>query len=347
MGKINLLTYEQVLNVLPNTKYLLLGNGFSISCDDIFSYTNLYSYAKEHGLTEHVQKVFSHLGTNNFEGVLKLLDDSKWISKHYKLKPAKGSKFSIAKDLASVKKALLSAVAQTHLPYPASVDDERKNKCAKFLEPYKVVFTTNYDLLLYWVSNHALADLKQQDGFRAPIDDPDAPYLVFTEHLGQDKGILFIHGALHLYFEGGEVRKHSWVRSGKTIIDLVKEGLAKNQYPHFVAEGKAHKKLEQIHRSDYMSYCLGKLGRIQSPLVIYGLALNENDYHIANTIAENKDIEKIYIGLYEKPEHASNKAIFRAVEVMQARRTLATKKDRYPKALNVEYYDSKTALIWD
>lgn len=347
MEKINILTYEQVLSALPNTKYLLLGNGFSIACDKIFSYTNLYSYAKEHGLTEHVQKVFTHLGTSNFEGVLRLLEDSKWVSKHYKLTSARGTKFSIAKDLASVKKALLSAVAKTHLPYPASVEDERKNRCAQFLAPYEVVFTTNYDLLLYWISIHSLAQLKQQDCFRAPIDDPDAKYLVFTEHLGQEKGILFIHGALHLYFEGGEVRKHSWVRTGTTIIELVKEGLEKNQYPHFIAEGKAKKKLEQIHRSDYMSYCLAKLGRIKSPLVIYGLALNENDYHIANAIAENKGIDKIYVGLYEKPEHSSNKAIFRAVDVMQDRRKLATKNDRYSKELSVEYYDSKTASIWD
>ncbi len=347
MDASKLLTYQQVLENLPATKHLLLGNGFSIACDEVFSYTNLFDYAKENGLTEHVTKVFGYLGTNNFEGVLRLLEDAKWVSKYYKLKPRAKYRFSIAKDLASVKRALLNAVAKTHLPYPASISDERKNKCAEFFAPYHTIFTTNYDLLLYWVSNHALETLKQQDGFRASIDDPSAEYLVFSEHLGPDKGILFIHGALHLYVEEGEVRKHSWVRSGTTIIELVKKGLEKGQYPHFVAEGKAQKKLQQIQKSDYMSYCLGKLGRVTSPLVIYGLAFNENDYHIAHVLAENKVLEKIYIGLFQKPEHPANKPIYKAVKEIQARRALATKGLRRPKALQIEYFDSKTVSVWD
>jgi len=35
-----LLKYEEVLERLPATKHLLLGNGFSIGCDKIFSYPN-------------------------------------------------------------------------------------------------------------------------------------------------------------------------------------------------------------------------------------------------------------------------------------------------------------------
>ena len=341
------MTYKQVLDENPDRKYLLLGNGFSIACAKIFSYANLFSYARENGLTEHVLKVFDYLGTNNFEGVLRLLEDTKWIAQHYKLKPQKKEKFSMSGDLTSVKRALLNAVAKTHLPHPASISDTRMNKCVEFFSPYQAIFTTNYDLLLYWVSNHALDSLKQQDGFRASIDDPSAKYLVFSEHLGDDKGILFIHGALHLYVEAGEVRKHSWLRSGESIIELVKKGLAEGQYPHFVAEGKMHKKLQQIQKSDYMSYCLGKLGRISSPLVVYGLALNENDYHIANVIAENKNLEKVYIGLFEEPGHSTNKSIYSAVNEMRNRRVLSSKGSKRMKELKVEYFDSKTVFVWD
>jgi len=341
------MTYQRVLDEISGRKYLLLGNGFSVACDGIFSYTNLFGYARENGLTEHVLKVFDYLGTNNFEGVLRLLEDGKWMSKHYELKTQGKRKFSITKDFASVKRALLNALTKTHLPYPASITDERKDKCVEFFAPYQTIFTTNYDLLLYWVSNYALDKLKQQNGFRASIDDPGAKYLVFSEHLGPDKGILFIHGALHLYVEHGEVCKHSWLRSGESIIELVKKGLTEGQYPHFVAEGKAYKKMQQIQRSDYMSYCLGKLGRISSPLVIYGFALNENDYHIVHVIAENKNLERVYIGLFEKPEHPTNKSIHNAVKEMQNRRALASKGYKRFKELKIEYFDSKTVSVWN
>jgi len=94
MASDHILTYDEVLAKLPDTKHLLLGNGFSIACDPIFNYPNLFDFAKKKGLTKHVQEVFNYLGTNNFEGVMRLLDDSLWISKHYRLVVKKGNKTS-------------------------------------------------------------------------------------------------------------------------------------------------------------------------------------------------------------------------------------------------------------
>ncbi len=91
---------------------MLLGNGFSIACDKVFHYTNLFEFAKENGLGKRVQKVFEYLGTNNFEGVLKLLDDSDWMAKHYKLSTKDGKKPEFQKDLEEVKNALVAAVTK-------------------------------------------------------------------------------------------------------------------------------------------------------------------------------------------------------------------------------------------
>ena len=123
-----------------------------------------------------------------------MLEDSKWVAEHYGLERVKGVKASISDDLTLIKKSLVSAIAKTHLPNPGIISDDRKNRCVSFLEPYQNIFTTNYDLLLYWVANHGQDRLKEQDGFRASTDDPSAEYLVFSEHLGQNKGILFLHG---------------------------------------------------------------------------------------------------------------------------------------------------------
>lgn len=228
-----LISYSEVLQRLPESKHLLLGNGFSIGCDPVFNYPDLFKFATANGLSETVVKVFRHFGTNNFEGVMRTLEDMKWVTRAYGFVQKKGMP-TLDSELLSIKNALVSAVAKTHLPFPSAIAEERKKRCAAFLEPYKNVFTTNYDLILYWVSMFAHQTLQTRDGFRSCADDPDAEYLVFREHVRGAKGVLFIHGALHLYVVGGEVRKHSWTRSNKRLIELVKDGLENGQYPLFV-----------------------------------------------------------------------------------------------------------------
>src|SRR5439155_21210102 len=121
-----------------------------------------------------------------------------------------------------------------------------------------------------------------EDCFRADEDEPDLPYLVFSQRLGDKKGILFLHGALHLYLDGGELRKHSWIRTGQRLTELIQEGLEKGQYPLFVAEGSPEKKLDQIQGNGYLWYASEKLRNIESPLALFGHRLGSSDGHILN-----------------------------------------------------------------
>ena len=52
------LDYQAVLGKLPATKHLLLGNGFSIACDPIFDYGNLFEYVKQKGLSKSDAMLF-------------------------------------------------------------------------------------------------------------------------------------------------------------------------------------------------------------------------------------------------------------------------------------------------
>ncbi|MGD9934603.1 MAG: DUF4917 family protein [Dehalococcoidia bacterium] len=347
----DLLTYHQVLELLPPTKHLLLGNGFSISCDPAFRYDSLYEFAREHGLSRRAQAVFEKIGTSNFEGVLRALGDTEWIAATYGL--AAGSANggpSIAEDIESVKNALVAAVAQRHLERPSDVDEAKRAAAVEFLSPYHNVFTTNYDLLLYWITmqgNDEHADLARRDGFRADPEDPEAPHLLFQEHVGGDRGFFFVHGALHLYVHHGQVRKHSWIRSGIALVDLIREALDKYQYPLFVAEGDAHTKLEQIQRSGYLSYGLGKLERIQKALVTFGLAFGESDAHIAHVIADNPKLEHVYIGLFDGPDSPAGQAVLAAADRIDRRRRAnrTPRGDQYP-GLAIQFYDAKSARPW-
>ena len=144
----------------------------------------------------------------------------------------------------------------------------------------------------------------------------------------------------------GEVRKHSWVRTDTRLIELIRQGLRQKEYPLFVAEGDSDKKLEQIQRSGYLSYCLGKLERIEQSLVIYGLSLGDNDQHIANVLADNPALERIFVGTYEDLNTPAGLALQQAATRMAKRRKQNLKRIK-GSALSVEFYDSKTAHVWD
>ena len=327
--------------------HLLLGNGFSISCDPIFRYDKLYDAAVAAGLSERAQKVFGRLGTNNFESVMRLLDDGHWLAKNYGL--LDGDSSELLEDLEVIKNTLVTAIATSHVAHTGLVPDAKKQSALTFLEPFHFIFTSNYDLLLYWVNMCSGDRPTYGDGFRGEWEDPDAKTVVFTQHLGDDKGIFFIHGALHLFVENGAVRKHCWCRSGQKLTTSIREGLDANRFPLFVAEGTHDRKLEQIHRSGYLSYCLSKLGRVTKTLVALGLSFGESDTHIANVIAENQKIDRLCVGLFGNPDSASNQTIIAAVGKIVARRNqmLVTRQSRRPGGtLSVTYFDSASAKVW-
>ena len=109
---------------------------------------------------------------------MRLLDDSHWVAQVYGL--VKG-KSEMLKDLEIIKKTLIKIISKSHLAHPGDIKESRKAAAAHFISPYKIIFTTNYDLLLYWVAMFAGDPPPFQDCFRADEDDPDSEYLVFTE----------------------------------------------------------------------------------------------------------------------------------------------------------------------
>jgi len=337
-----LLDYAEVRRRIGDrTSYLLLGNGFSIACDPVFRYASLYQAAIEAGLSERAQKLFERMGTNNFEGIMKMLEDSHWVARTYGL--IRGSSSAMLEDLEVIKRTLVEAIARSHLEHSGDVSDERKTAAAEFVEPYKIVFTTNYDLLLYWVTMFASDPPLFEDCFRADHDDPEAEYLVFSQRLGYRRGVLYLHGALHMYLQEGELRKHSWTRTGVRLTELIRDGLQRGQYPLFVAEGAPDKKLEQILGSGYLWYCLDKFRNIESPLVIFGHSLGASDDHILSAIVTNPKLPVIYVGLHGSFDSSSSLAIRAAAQRLRDRRAQLRGRST---PLEVFFYASDSARVW-
>ena len=339
------LTYDEVVRASTDGRsHLLVGNGFSIACDPVFTYGSLYDAAVAAGLSQRAQSVFARLGTNNFEGAMRLLDDGAFLSATYGLDSAGTAE--MAADLETIKRALVEAVSRSHLAHTGEVTDVRKAAAAGFLAPYHNVFTTNYDLLLYWVNMAAGSPPPYEDGFRADEDDPEATSVVFAEHLGDKKGLFFLHGALHLYVGSGGLRKHSWTRTGRRLTDQIQAGLDAGRYPLFVAEGSPDRKLEQIRSNAYLAYCLGKFGRITNRVVVFGHSLGASDAHIADALARNDKLKEIYVGVYGGLTSPASEATRRAAEQLAHEWGSRHGAGRRPPTLDIRYYDSSTAACW-
>jgi hypothetical protein len=341
MQKNQLHHYDDILDHNKGTIHLLLGNGFSIACDPVFKYNNIFEFAKHHGLSKRVQALFAHFGTTNFELIARTLTDLRFSSALYEMLLEAKSK-EILNDIQEVKDALISAIAQTHLAGPQEVDDEKRDSCVAFLKPYKNVFTTNYDLLLYWSTMQGHSTLHLGDGFRSSPEVPDADYVVFSKRLGHNGGIFYMHGAMHLFEDKGEVRKHCWNRSGVSLTANVLKSLQQDHFPLFVAEGESIQKLEHIQRSGYLWYCYQKLQSIESPLVVYGSSLGESDRHVQDAIAYS-DAPLVWLGVHGGA--SSNSASH--MEIVAAKLEQKRIKVKLAKPLEIKFYDLSTAHVWD
>src|SRR3954451_21814907 len=121
---------------------LLLGNGMSINIWEPFKYGKLYDRAKSDALSPRDRKLFS--STPNFERVLadlltaiRVNDavglDTKLLLERYR----------------NVQRALVQAVRTVHIKL-SRVPIATRKTISDAMERFEWVFTTSYDLLVYW-----------------------------------------------------------------------------------------------------------------------------------------------------------------------------------------------------
>jgi len=149
---------------------------------------------------------------------------------------------------------------------------------------------------------------------------------------------LYLHGALHLFDAGTELRKITWGRTGVPLVDQIREALAENIYPLVVTEGSSAEKFEKILHSAYLNHALRSFSSIQGSLFIYGLSLAPNDNHILRRIEEGR-LRTLFVGLYGDTATEANQEIVRRAAAMSSARDPN-------KPLGVHYFDAATAEVW-
>ena len=330
-------------------RHVLLGNGFSIGAHPVFTYGTLYEQAKQVNLPDHVTELFDWCGTTNFEQVLRQLAEAKWLAEHYGLIGTDSGR-DMKADYELLKDALVGAIASTHPATPNDINETALASAANFLKSFKNVFTTNYDLLLYWASvSHDVFHF--QDGFGREKETP-ADYVVFRQTTTNGPFLYFLHGALHLTTVDGEVRKLVWNTTSLPLMDQIRIMLDQGQYPLVVSEGDAHDKRVRIESSSYLSWAFRRFENSQGTFFTYGWALSEQDGHLLHAIARNSGLRSLCVGVYGDPSSELNRCLMATARELADRRNILHPKaeasrKRRPYELAVSFCDAASAKVWD
>ena len=345
---VDVLPYTKVKTVLSGAKkqHLLLGNGFSIALrPDIFSYGSLYENA-DFSAAPHVRKLFEALNTQDFEIVIKHLQDAAKVVEVYRPAAVTLAR-SLRKDASVIKDALVNAIAKRHPDRPFDIMPAQYAACRKFIRAFDHIFTLNYDVLLYWALMQDEVDklvIHHDDGFRHPEDDPDKPWVSWQQ--ANSASVSYLHGALHLFDAGTEITKYTWSKTDKPIVEQIRSALEEEKYPLFVAEGESKTKRQRILHNGYLHKALRSFeGCCSSPtaaIIVFGHSLATNDRHVLRCISKG-GCGDIAVSLFGDPTSKANKAVISSARALQADRETARGK-KYP--LRVTFYEASSAQVW-
>lgn len=356
-----LLSFDDAIEQTKHQKrHLLLGNGFSIALfPNRFTYGSLLESA-DFTNTPEARQAFDVLNTSDFEEVINILKQAANVSRLYGVDSVTSAKMVLQAE--TLKDLLVQAIAGRHPEFPSEVSEAQFSACRQFLSHFRGkreingrdgrghIYTLNYDLLLYWTLLHTAGPqpddlgLDHDDGFRAPLEEPDAPYVTWDGERSASPSLHFLHGALHLFDHEGDLRKLCWERSGgRRLVDQIREALDGDLFPLFVSEGSSRSKLKRIRHSAYLHKGLRSFAEIcrqkAATLFIFGHSLAPSDNHILREV-ERGAIQNLYVSMYGEPESATNRTLVARAEQLARQRPTA-------RPITLHFFDSKSARVWN
>ncbi|WP_417857281.1 DUF4917 family protein [Xanthomarina gelatinilytica] len=325
--KLNLenLTFDKVQSydaaktyLLENNRpiHFLMGNGFSMSFDyDIFSYNALHRFIE--GLNDKILKqVFEVINSKNFELIMTQLDN--FIEMATKLSTDKVFIDKLVEANTKLKSSLIDAVSSLHPEHVYEVAQEKSKTCFEFLSTFYnskgSVFSTNYDLLLYWVLMRNDSKISN-DGFGMeclnPSDIKKGEDAIFDDlqwgKYKDEQNTFYLHGALQLFDTGVEIEKETY-KNRTYLLNNIKKRLEAKEYPIFVTAGNGDEKLKHIKHNSYLNFCYDSFSSIKGSLVTFGFNFGEYDEHLIEAInkaakrgaQDGNKLFSIYIGVYSE-----------------------------------------------
>lgn len=257
---------------------ILIGNGASQAVWEGFGYSSIYEESERRGyLLEDDIKLFKSLRTENFERALSELRKQMDMAR-----PSSQEADMLSDQYTRVKDAMCNSIMGTHISW-AKVRDLLPTT-SEGLRDYSFVFSTNYDLLVYW----SIFDEQTRfvDYFWNKKQGESLFDLSNTQVWGDKTKILYLHGALHLESTPiGKVRKKIADRNhGKDLLRQTLQSTSRGDFPLVITEGDSEQKMLSIRKSDYLKFALEKFSHNADPLIIFGHSLSPQDKHLIKAL---------------------------------------------------------------
>jgi len=329
----------------PGRKFhLLLGNGFSIAYDStIFSYNALHDFIKNMN-DKDLSKILGVIETKNFEVIMQHLDNFSALISALDGDPALKKRVDDAS--AKLKASLLEAVRALHPEHVFKMPEEQCQACSHFLNTFLSsdgsIYSTNYDLLLYWVLMRS-SNVNHVDGCGRELENPDEfvppeeqiwSDLIWGKHR-DNQNVFYLHGALPFFDAGVAVIKEEY-NVYNYLLQKISARMEKGEYPIFVTAGDGEQKLRHIKHNHYLTYCYESFCNIEGSLVTFGFNFGPNDEHIIDAINKaakhgrkiSDKLWSLYIGVYSDEDKNHIEQIAGEFKC------------------KVRIYDAKTAHVW-
>lgn len=273
---------------------ILIGNGLSINLWEGFRYASLFEQA---GLPAEAKDIFAELDTTNFETVLECLYHARVA-----LTALKDDVSRIDQVYDQVQESLFTSVAKSHVPW-ARLSAWHHNVIAGTLNKHSSVFTSNYDLCLYWSRLETAIPANFVDFFWTGDGTFDVTNVEVWDSAAT--ACYHLHGGLHLWQDNITGDNGKWLSETGRLLDLQAKYTAHtSRQPLFVSEGTSKTKLRTIQRSPYLSFCRERLASDDRPTVVFGHALSPQDQHIINALNTGAK-RKIAVSIFPSgSEHA-------------------------------------------
>lgn len=341
-------TFDDVVASIKNNQdrkfHLLLGNGFSMAYDPtIFSYNALHDFVTKLE-DKDLSTILGVIETRNFEVIMQYLDNCSALIAAF----GGDSKLKKRIDTArtKLKKSLLDAVKALHPEHVFKVPEEQSKACSNFLKVFLAsggnIYSTNYDLLLYWVLlRNNLA--QHGDGCGRELENADEfvqgdeqiwSGLIWGKNRDTQK-MFYLHGALPFFDDGVAIIKEEY-DSDNYLLQKISARMEKGEYPIFVTAGDGKQKLKHIMHNRYLTHCYENFCEAEGSLVTFGFNFGPYDDHIIAAINRAAKhgrkvpgkLWSLYIGVYSDKDRTYIEQI----------------KSKFK--CKVHIYDAKTAHVW-
>lgn len=261
-----------------SNKSVLLGNGFTIAC-----------------------------ANNNKLSSKKIIDN---VHKYFKNRTTTKNITNVEDYIYEVEKQFIKQIYNL-LPIEKIEKIQNLDNIIEFLKIFDNFYTLNYDHVLYQLLM-ILRDRGKHtnDGFGKQDNQ-----LIWSNDKPQS--VYYLHGAFHFIVKNDNQVKKVERSIGTNLFTKIKKEWEKGEKSHIIiASDHRTKELKMSSEkySQYLNKCFNSFKQAQGILVTMGVSFSNSDTHILEAIKDNKNLENVYIGYYEKKELKRLENLFETCE---------------------------------